>query len=90
MVELPYWLAAPLFQRGIVDVSIPKFYGQKVREDLMMDAKVRSLYDLCPYFYRFSAKLMSIIRGDDHSSISKTILRVVAHRPFAPREYHRP
>lgn len=56
--ELPWWLATPLLQASLIDISIPKAFGQKSREDLQMGSWAINLYELCPYFYRMASKLL--------------------------------
>lgn len=43
-----------------VDVSLPKFYGQRMRESLQMGPLAQNLSESCPYYYRFSIKMMAM------------------------------
>jgi hypothetical protein len=46
--------------RSVVTADIPRMYGDRVRAHAQADATVLNLNDLCPFFFLFGRRLVSL------------------------------
>ncbi|KAL1930903.1 hypothetical protein VTP01DRAFT_10040 [Rhizomucor pusillus] len=75
-VELPFWMAKPLAQFSLpgtndqlVELEIPRTYGNRVRNSLDASPTAVDFRILCPYFYHFGMKLLSLVLDDQLPAI---------------------
>mmetsp|Transcript_344 Transcript_344/g.590 ORF Transcript_344/g.590 Transcript_344/m.590 type:complete len:197 (-) Transcript_344:655-1245(-) len=58
-VELPFWLVRDLSLRGIVSLKLPKYFGERVNNDLQADARCVNLGEKCRYYYEVGLLILS-------------------------------
>jgi hypothetical protein len=60
ILELPLWIAYPMFLNDFAELSKPKCFGTRMREKLQMGPVSVSLYDASPFYISFAKKMMFI------------------------------
>lgn len=60
-VDLPFWMVKCLAPRNMVEVKLPKFYGDRVRREVQADPGCVSVREYCPFFYEFGLKAAPIV-----------------------------
>uniref|UniRef100_A0A7S0RJI9 DNA replication complex GINS protein PSF3 n=1 Tax=Pyramimonas obovata TaxID=1411642 RepID=A0A7S0RJI9_9CHLO len=58
-VELPFWLVKDLASRGMVLLKLPKYFGQRVNNDLQADARCVNLGEKCKYYYEVGLLILA-------------------------------
>ncbi|KAJ3166181.1 hypothetical protein HK101_011978 [Irineochytrium annulatum] len=66
-MELPFWLVEKL--ANIVEIEIPKCYRPRVRNDITASAISVNICDLCPYFFRYGAKIVNLVDDPDLAQV---------------------
>ncbi|KAI8893414.1 hypothetical protein BC833DRAFT_290770 [Globomyces pollinis-pini] len=86
-VQLPFWSVLPLLQLGLVNVTIPPIFHQKVKDDLSASAISINLSHYCPYFFDFSSMILKIMDIDTDGSFSKLLLQAFRDRLVLINDY---
>lgn len=60
-VDLPYWMAKCLASRNMIEVRLPKFYGERVRREVQADPGCISIRECSPFFYNFGLKAAPMV-----------------------------
>eukprot|EP00457_Paulinella_chromatophora_P015961 gb/GEZN01016676.1/.p1 GENE.gb/GEZN01016676.1/~~gb/GEZN01016676.1/.p1 ORF type:complete len:202 (-),score=31.71 gb/GEZN01016676.1/:229-804(-) len=78
-VGLPYWLAAVLAKRGMVEVDLARtpFGKPRFRTDLLADPAAYDLRNRNPYFYTLGLKLALL---DRNHAISELLFKSLSER----------
>lgn len=64
-VDLPLWLAQNLVDKNMVELEIPKYFGPRMRDEIMAGPSAIKLKDFSFYFYDVGMKLCRILRDTD-------------------------
>ncbi|RUP47167.1 hypothetical protein BC936DRAFT_146059 [Jimgerdemannia flammicorona] len=65
-VELPFWLVETLAKApDLFEVAgLPKYYGTRVRSALNASPTSIDFRSLCPYYYMFGVRLVTLLKDD--------------------------
>eukprot|EP01080_Neovahlkampfia_damariscottae_P005083 gene5083-8683_t len=76
-MELPLWLALELAKRNFVEIEIPKFYGQKFLNGLIIGATEANLRENSPNYYKVGMLLSKQLEDDD---INPALIKIYVKR----------
>lgn len=64
-VEVPFWMANSLVARNMVQLSVPKIFGEKVKRELLADATCVDLRDRSRYYFELGLKVSLLTNQTD-------------------------
>ena len=79
-IELPFWLAATLAARNMVEVSAPHCYSQRQRITLLADPNRQNMRDRSLFFYENGMKIAPLLRQESARQLAPVVLKVLAVR----------
>lgn len=62
-VELPLWMVPVMARRGLAHVSLPTFYGDRMRRKVKAGAGCEDLRVRCPFFYTAAVRVHSAMQA---------------------------
>lgn len=57
-----------LMEKNIVDIELPKYYGARIRDDIMAGASSVRLREFSFYYFEVGCKISEIVRDKDLKS----------------------
>jgi hypothetical protein len=54
-----------LMEKNIVEIELPKYYGNRIREDMMAGASSVKLREYSFYYFEVGCKICEIVRDKD-------------------------
>lgn len=76
-LAVPLWLGSLMAMREMVNIEVPKFYGESYRNTLEADPRIISLKERSNYFFEVGGKLSSLLEG---ANLIELLLKVFISR----------
>lgn len=88
-VELPLWLARGLHEKQMVNIELPKYYGTRIREEIMAGAAAVKLKDYSFYYYEVGLLLSRVTKDIDLKRTIRTAFSGDRYKDLMARAFSR-
>lgn len=80
-LELPYWLAIELYDKNLIEINYPNYYGDKYRQALRSDTVKINLRELCPYYFNIGKNIGLLLHDNLLIDLLRRVLcnKVILH-----------